>query len=304
MTHHWSNSLIILAIIGALIISAGCVSSSSPPATNQTQQNNTTLVPIPLPTPNPYGLDKDGYYIADMVSSFEIQPQGPPQFVIHPQWDINELNSLTGTPPGGWYFNVTRKQLNITSGGAAEFEGVTNFPVDTIIGIRTTNGVNTLEQYYSAPVIPGSMNETNLIRVRIPALNIHLDGIDNMTEGEIYETMTMFGPANRSVEGVITCDSISITYDPTHPLIGERNKAHSPGFGPKSHDPINAWWWTNTSTIRHTWNGNGDEYAPCANNGGPGDINGTVVPYPTYPRPARTCLKTSANGSGSVLIIC
>jgi hypothetical protein len=148
------------------------------------------------------------------------------------------------------------------------------------------------------------MNGTNSIRVRIPALNIHLDGIGNMTEGEIYETMIVFGPGIRSADGVMPWDLICITYDPTHPLIGEINKAHSPGCGPKSYNPINTWWWTNSSTIRHTWNGAEDQYAPCASNGPADEINGTVIPYPTYQKPYKTCLKRTADNSSDILTIC
>jgi hypothetical protein len=240
------SCILILTIVGA-----GC---TSPPQldTNSTNITISTVpqtTPTPSPTPNPYGLDTDGYYIADFGY--------PKDRVLCSNFSINLL-----TP-------------NITSGEALLFEGTTTCPPNTRIYImknpfdfRTGVGNTGIEEF-SAPVLPGT-NGTNIIKFKIPAFNIHIDYYTrkepSFPENETYTSYISFVGNEFYVLGR-KCFEFTIISDPNHPMIWDCEGRD-----------YYTWIWTNDTTkTKYT------TYFIQAGHGRRSNVS-ELKPCPTYPK--------------------
>jgi hypothetical protein len=238
--HKKIGTLILSIIIVIALTVSGCT-SQSPPTIN----NTPTTTPTPTPTPQihtipPYMLDEEGYYIADDRTWDRYYRNGSEN--THSVFEfLGPANYESNS--GGPIFNVTLKNANITSGEALVFEGTTTIPsgatIPILIGDQITHqksesGPNTYK-WFSAHVLPGA-NGTNLIKVKIPAINIHIDEWyrheREFPEGAIYENLILFG-LDRYI--------FTITSDPKYPMIWEA----TPGTR-------HIWVWTNDTATEHT----------------------------------------------------
>lgn len=258
--------MLILTIVGA-----GCTSLPQPdtnttnitistlPQTNLPQTN-----PTPSPTPNPYGLDTDGYYIADFGDPTDSIPCfDRTEHTFNKKLKKNEV-SFNDTPN----FSVKLLTPNITSGEALLFEGTTTCPPNSRIYIIKDSGDfrpgigGTGVEKFSAPVLPGT-NGTNIIKFKIPAFNIH---IDHWTRKE-----PSF-PANETFTSYIfillyKSFKFTIISDPNHPMIWDS----------EGHDHY-TWIWTNDTTkTEYT------TYFTSIRHGNPHNVS-EIKPYPTYPK--------------------
>jgi len=251
------SCILILTIVGA-----GCTSLPQPD-TNTTNITISTLPqknPTPSPTPNPYGLDTDGYYIAD----FGLPKESVPCFDRTTDTFNDTLKKMEVVFNDTANFSVNFLTPNITSSEALLFEGTTTCPPNTRIYIMKDPGyyppgIGPLGiQEFSAPVLPGT-NGTNIIKFKIPAFNIHIDRWTrkepSFPANETYTSYIFVGYRYKGFE-------FTIISDPNHPMIW--------GGGPNSHY---TWIWTNDTTKT----GHITDFTQTEN---VSEIN----PYPTHPK--------------------
>lgn len=260
-TNQWIPTTLLAGLLTVAIILAGCTSTTSPNNTTDTITTVTThSPPTPTPTPNPYGLDTDGYYIAD-----DISPSDKFTYIFdRTKYGYNpklkkEVIIFDDTPN----LSITPLTPNITSGEALLFEGTTTHPPNSYIMIMKNPGVARSDaggagiQYFYAPVLPGT-NGTNIIKFKIPALNIHIDQ---------WTRKDPSFPANETYSsdfygfGVRKGFVFTITSDPNYPMIWD-----SEGRS------VYTWLWTNDTTTKHIIN-----YRNASESFNP-------QPYPTYPK--------------------
>lgn len=267
---------------------------------NVTSINNITTTP----TPNPYGLDSNGYYIADPNKETGIDDPTELFKEFYNDEEYRDLLIQTDTKP---YVNnsctITVKKPIFTSAEELTIDGTSTLPQNTFISLTIRNGPETepyKAQLFSAQTLPPQKQNTStqsIIKVKIPALNIHL-----------AETTTRFNnntPINFTLNFGNQIIPFTIIYDINHPMIIEENRLflgfpsgcqnccypHSCGSTvnwyadrPVTYDRINKWRWTNTTnTTKHTWitwiSSNYYNLNPNIP---------AIRPYPTYPKPPQS----------------
>jgi hypothetical protein len=233
MTHITLTQTVLFSCILILtIVGAGCTSLPQP-NTNTTTITITNTIPSIPPTPNPYGLDTDGYYIADFGFPKESVPCFDRTDYTYDEKLKKTVMTFNNTP------NFTVKLLTptITSGEALLFEGITTCPPHSRVYIMKDPhdcrpGVGgTGVQEFSAPVLPGT-NGTNIIKFKIPAFNIHIDASTRKEPSF---------PANETYTSYISVGTKSFEFtiisDPNHPMIWDTASRSQ-----------YTWMWTNDTT--------------------------------------------------------
>jgi hypothetical protein len=266
-------------------------------------QNVTGIINItPTPTPNPYGLDSSGYYIADPNKETGLDD---PNMLFRKYYsdeydEDRDLLNPTDTKP---YVNnsctITVNKPIFTSAEELIIDGTSKLPPNTLISFTIRNEPEPAPyeaQLFSAPTLPKQKQTTStqsIIKVKIPALNIHLaDTARQFSNNTPINFTISFG--NQTIP-------FTIIYDTNHPMIIETNKLFL-GFPsgckgccypysckpdvdwnsnpPVGSDRINTWRWTNTNTTKYTWiSSNYYNLYP--------NIPATR-PYPTYPKPPQS----------------
>jgi hypothetical protein len=298
--------LFVTLIMSLYIGSASTNTSPNPSHIATAPETNTTPIqtisPIPSTTPNPYGLDTDGYYIADTVAwpdhtytqedgenhffmitynnteynPYKYNPSKTKKIQTHPKSKNPSIDELYANPN----YEIKLRFSNTISTASNEsfiFDGTTNLPAGTIIPIsiheiiETTGGIN--KWMFAAPILPGK-NGINLIKIKIPAINIHkTDNYNDILSNNTIIRNILIGDSIFTVE---------IKYDSTHPLIIEHNTMNfEQGLGRTYTNPNATWAWTNDLETTHHWNNGNSYYQPHLN-------TPAIQPYPTYPRPPQS----------------
>jgi hypothetical protein len=253
-------------------------------------------------TPNPYGLDSNGYYIAD--PNKETWEQKDPntlfkQYYSHEYDEDRDLLNPTDTKP---YLNnsctITVNRPIFTSAEELIIDGTSTLPPNTLISLTILNEpkpydnqTRPLPQLFSAPTIPPQKQNTttqSIIKVKIPALNIHIDETSaQFNNNNLINFTLIFG--NQTIP-------FTIIYDSNHPMISEENHLFT-GFStinylslpsdvdwysktPVSPIRINKWRWTNSNNTKYTWiSSNYYNLYPNIP---------AIRPYPTFPKPPQS----------------
>jgi hypothetical protein len=277
MTHSKRNplptTLALIVVITGVIMAIGCITTNPP----QTPINQTTF--LPAPTPNPYGLDTDGYYIADHDTQDGYFAKG--WIYLHLLGYLDKDDELTTNQTNLTDFaikqNITIPNPTITSGEAVIITGTSTLPINTLIPItidpldcRPTIG-GTGAQYFSAPILPGT-NGTNLIKIKIPALDIHLNSYTDYSfynstifsseehtnkqfpQNDTYDTVIFIG--SNTVPELFRGKNLTIISDTNHPMIWT-HQSHENSFGRTNpagrtrNGEFYYWHWTNDTTTQH-----------------------------------------------------
>ncbi len=247
---------------------------------------------------NPLALDNDGYYIADihelnnqlitrLIQSYQwpLQPN---------QWDIVSAEALKSyiaksaanikeeaTIFHSYTSDIILENNTISSGGTLNLTGTSNIesfndiPI-LIINKNTKPPFIQKDQAFSAPSLPTDnvMKRTeytvnNDIKIKIPALNIHLNP-EHITQP--LENGTLI---NGSI--LITTHKLDFTiiYDTKHPMIIEDTQTIN------SENTTTTWAWTSEPSHTHTWTNH--------NNNTKIFTQGYILnPYPTAPKPTQS----------------
>lgn len=230
------STIIISLLLIVSTLSIACTTTISPSFLSN--QSITTSIPVPSPTPNPYGLDDEGYYIADLDTEDNYNKN------LHEFFMTDDLLQVQLPNP---ILNATITKANISSGESLVFEGTSTLPPNTRVPImidhliiRPSGFSPSPNQFFSAPVLAG-INSTNIVKIKIPAFNIHLypagqyDFPENATQ-DAYAYFPSLGTRNVYY--------ITITSNPNYPIIWEKQWGH-----PKGNYIINhSWGWMNDTT--------------------------------------------------------
>ena len=252
-------------------------------------------------TPNPYGLDSNGYYIADPNKETGLDdPNMLFRQYYSDEYDKDrDLLNPTDTKP---YLNnsctITVNRPIFTSAEELIIDGTSTLPPNTLISLTIQNEpkpydnqTRPLPQLFSAPTLPPQKQNTttqSIIKVKIPALNIHIDETSaQFNNNNLINFTLIFG--NQTIP-------FNIVYDKNPPMIIEKNHLFF-GFPPNGHfslpsdvdwysktpvSPIriNKWRWTNSNNTKYTWiSSNYYNLYPNIP---------AIRPYPTFPKPPQS----------------
>lgn len=245
---------------------------------------------------NPLALDNDGYYIADI---HELNTQFITRIILSYQWpqrpnkwDIpsaaeltsyitNSANNISQEDVNRYNSTITLENNTISSDGTLKLTGTSNIesfndiPI-LIINKNTKPPFIQKDQAFSAPSLPTDNvmkrhdnNVQNDIKIKIPALNIHLNP-KNITQP--LENGTLI---NGTI--LITTHKLDFTiiYDTNHPMIIEDTQTIN------TENTTTTWAWTSEPTHTHTWTNH--------NNNTKIFTQGYILnPYPTRPKPTQS----------------
>jgi hypothetical protein len=246
---------------------------------------------------NPLALDNDGYYIADI---HELNNQlniiaNAYQWPINPnQWDAQSASELKSyitksatnfaqeyKPFNQYTSTITLENNIISSGGTLNLTGTSNIesfndiPI-LIINKNTKPPFIQKDQAFSAPSLPTDnimkrhdKKVNNDIKIKIPALNIHLNP----------ELITQPLKNGTTINGSVLITThkfdFTIIYDTNHPMIIEDTQTIN------SENTTTTWAWTSEPSHTHTWTNH--------NNNTKIFTQGYILnPYPTAPKPTQS----------------
>ena len=251
---------VIFFLATTLLFCSGCTSTNS---------DHVTSVPPTIsaaPLANPYGLDNDGYYIADLD---ERGSQIDPNCCFSWCYTYVDCNNTYANLYFNDGFNISLKTPAVTSGEVLVIEGTSKLLPNTIVAMtivaENLDG-SLVYQQYSAPTLPLTTPNIDsdiksLIKIKIPALNIHAFNYGcRLNNGCMPLQLRDGEKLNYSVTFGHDYQPFTITYDSNYPLITEENRYRDePSMGPCPKSGCDFYWrsnwwvWTNNTDIKHVW---------------------------------------------------